>query len=130
METVTVNVELSHKQAVRINNIAVMLKIKPGELLTWLAFSELEGCADEPPAFLWWFRQNHDDYVVRRALSGENIEAMLRGGLDLMSLGDLIKKADCAADPGPFKSEKAKARSIDAQKKIDKMIAHGKSLAA
>jgi hypothetical protein len=87
----TVTVELSDEQAARIETIAALVNMTPGQLLTCLSFAEFAGWEGSPQEWIYGVNEDFKNYVQHSKVTGEDIEALLRGGLAQMSFSKLIK---------------------------------------
>ena len=96
----TFTVELSDRQAARIETIAALVNMTPGQLLTCLSFEEFAGWegSQSPESWIYGVRESFAAYVKQGEATGADVEALLRGGLAQMSLSKLIKLTEKVVD--------------------------------
>ena len=94
-----VTVRLSNAQAARIDSIAKMMKMPPGDLLASITFGELGNSGfGDARTVVYFIGVNRDLYIKRRKVSGENIEIFLRAGLAKTPLRKFLKLIDQACN--------------------------------
>lgn len=115
-------VRVTPAQASRIENIAGMLKIEPGELMTCCTFSGLYGWRDQPSAVVEFIDGDYRDFVKNGQAGGEEVEGFIRAGLAMMSLTklkNLIARSDSFHPAEDRVRELAEARkTASAKRKI------------